>query len=235
MALGLTLALAERIARKAWLEICYGGSEIRTVNLGLHSVTIGSDARLATIYARGAAPVAFRYSLEGGKVKRQDAATYEVTELRPGEPQPVGAVMVTLRTAGTRIAAAARCSPPAVQPPPARPAAVSPAASTALARPLPPAPLPPPVVPRAAASQTSVPRQPAAGGSRSRGAARPSGGHPSASEAGRGEQPGQLPVVRATGSGSSGSAVLHPLRSLSVAIPSLRDDQTTPRLPRRRR
>ena len=33
-ALGLTLALAERIARKAWLEICYGGCEIRTVNLG---------------------------------------------------------------------------------------------------------------------------------------------------------------------------------------------------------
>ncbi len=86
LALGLTLALAERIARKAWLEICYGGCEIRTVNLGPAPVSIGSDARAATIYARGTTPVAFRYSFEAGKVIRQDAATNEVTELRRRAP-----------------------------------------------------------------------------------------------------------------------------------------------------
>ncbi len=125
LALGLTLALAERIARKAWLEICYGGCEIRTVNLGPTPVSIGSDARAATIYARGTPPVAFRYSFEAGKVIRQDAATNELAELRAGEPHSVGAVTVTLRTAATATARAPQPAPVALpsSPPQATPVA----------------------------------------------------------------------------------------------------------------
>ena len=125
LALGLTLALAERIARKAWLEICYGGCEIRTVNLGPTPVSIGSDARAATIYARGTPPVAFRYSFEAGKVIRQDAATNELTELRAGEPHSVGAVTVTLRTAATATARGPQPTPVALpsSPPQAAPVA----------------------------------------------------------------------------------------------------------------
>ncbi len=123
-ALGLTLALAERIARKAWLEICYGGGEIRTVNLGPQAVSIGSDMRAATVYARGLPPVAYRYSFEAGKVTRQDAATNELTELRPDEPQSIGAVTVTLRTADSATVRATGPSAAAQPSPPARPAGV---------------------------------------------------------------------------------------------------------------
>jgi Ca-activated chloride channel family protein len=150
LALGLTLALAERIARKAWLEICYGGSELRTVNLGLEPVSIGSDARISTIYARGALPVAFRYWFKEGKVTRQDAATDQVTELRPGEPESVGAVVVTVRTAGsakattaTTPAATSSASRPAT---PARPVNVAP----------PPLPSPAVSAPQAAARPANV-------------------------------------------------------------------------------
>jgi Ca-activated chloride channel family protein len=152
-ALGLTLALAERIARKAWLEICYGGCEIRTVNLGLQPVSIGSDMHAATVYARGLAPVAYRYSFAAGKVIRQDAATNELTELRPGEPQSVGAVTVTLRTAAW---ATAKASGPSASSQPSLP----PRPTTIAAGPSPA----PPASPPSAVRQPSPPPRPVATG-----------------------------------------------------------------------
>ena len=128
-ALGLTLALAERIARKAWLEICYGGCEIRTVNLGQAPVSIGSGSA-ATVYARGLPPVAYRYSFAAGKVTQQDAATNDLTELLPDEPQSIGAVTVTLRTADSATAGATRPAASAQ-------ASSSPRPSTVAARPPP--------------------------------------------------------------------------------------------------
>jgi len=184
LALGLMLAIAERMARKAWLEICYGGSEIRTVNLGLQPVSIGSDARSATIYARGVAPVAYRYWFKEGKVTRQDATTDQVTELRPGEPESVGAVTVTVRTASTATASTSgpsvptRPTPVAAPPVPGPVAAAPPSRPTSAAPPPvpppawrpppaapPPAPAPvpasPPVTQRASPAKATVPVQPA--------------------------------------------------------------------------
>jgi hypothetical protein len=99
LCLGLMVALAEQVFRKAWLEIRYGGKETRTVNLGPEPVSIGSDTRISMIYARNAPPQAFRYWFRDGKVNRVDAVTGQVTEMRPGEQQAVGAVTVVVCTA----------------------------------------------------------------------------------------------------------------------------------------
>jgi hypothetical protein len=99
LCLGVMVALAEQVFRKAWLEIRYGGNEIRTVNLGPEPVSIGSDTRMSMIYARNAPPQAFRYWFRDGTVNRVDASTGQVTEMRPGEQQAVGAVTVVVCTA----------------------------------------------------------------------------------------------------------------------------------------
>jgi len=160
LALGLMLALAERMARKAWLEVCYGGGEFRTVNLGVEPVSIGSNSRAATIYARGAAPVAYRYWFLDGKVKQEDATTGAVTEVQSGEPISVGALSVTVHTAASATMTAPRTTPSPhkapVAPTPPYPAA---AGTPAVVRPIPPAqtaasaapPPPAPAVPRAPA------------------------------------------------------------------------------------
>ena len=231
LALGLTLALAERIARKAWLEICYGGCEIRTVNLGPTPVSIGSDARAATIYARGTPPVAFRYSFEAGKVVRQDAATNELTELRAGEPHSVGAVTVTLRTAATATARAPQPAPAARPSSPPQVAPVAPRPSPA------PAAVPPPVVPQPASASLGVSAQtkPAFAASSPRpvpsvaaatavaappprpAAAPIPASAPAQKPVPGSHQPGQLPVVRPPGSRSARQALLHSLRFIFVA------------------
>ena len=123
------LALAERMARKAWLEVCYGGGESRTVNLGVEPVSIGSNTPAATIYARGAAPVAYRYWFLEGKIKREDVAAGTVTELRPDESHSIASIVVTVRTAASSTATAPRPAPPprpAPVAPPVRPAPVAP-------------------------------------------------------------------------------------------------------------
>ncbi len=152
LALGLMLALAERIARKAWLEVCYGGGEFRTVNLGVEPVSIGSNTRAATIYARGAAPVAYRYWFLDGKIKREDVVAGTVAELRPDESHAIAAIVVTVRTAASATSPAPRPAPPP------RPAPVAPP------RPPTTAPAPPLVVRPAApvATAASVPAMPPA-------------------------------------------------------------------------
>ena len=61
----------EAAFREAWLEISYG-REMRTVSLGATPVSIGSDHKLSSVYARGAAPVAFRYRIAERKIECED-------------------------------------------------------------------------------------------------------------------------------------------------------------------
>ena len=168
LALGLMLALAERIARKAWLEVCYGGGESRTVNLGVEPVSIGSNTRAATIYARGTAPVAYRYWFLDGKIKREDVTSGTVTEMRPDESHSIESIVVTVRTAASATATApppaapqrpaplAPPRPPAMPSPPlpVRPAPTVPGPS----RPPAPSPPPPAPAPRVEASPAGPPR-----------------------------------------------------------------------------
>jgi hypothetical protein len=100
-AIGLMVAVVEMAFRKAWLEIIYGPREVGTVNLGEAPVSIGSDSRACTVFARGAAPVAFRYRLAGGKILCQDAVTGQSHPVAAGHRQKIGALEIVIR--GTAI------------------------------------------------------------------------------------------------------------------------------------
>jgi hypothetical protein len=106
LGIGLMVAWAERLFRKAWLEVRYGGGEKRDVNLGATAVSIGSDAQLSTVYVGGVPPVAFRYRFEGGRVMCEDATNGHAREMKPGETQAVGRVTVVVCTADTSVAPA---------------------------------------------------------------------------------------------------------------------------------
>lgn len=151
-ALGLMLALAERAFRSAWLEVRYGRSETREVNLGPTPVSIGGDAQRATVYAFKAAPVACRVWLEDGAVIHEDVASGQRRVARPGESWTVGMVQVTLKTSAVARSGPDKL-PPAPPPPPppkvktATTVAPSPASSVSRAQPIQPkAPPPPPAV-----------------------------------------------------------------------------------------
>jgi hypothetical protein len=152
LCIGLMVALVEAMSRSAWLEVQYGPREVGLVNLGPEPVSIGGSARDCTVFAREAAPVALRYWFKNGKVLCEDVATGAVSEAPIGQPRPVGAVTVTVRTA-------AQAAPTATAP--VAPAPVAPVGFTFPAPPRPPAPV---TVnpPRPAAPPAPVPLRPPA-------------------------------------------------------------------------
>jgi Mg-chelatase subunit ChlD len=118
-ALGLLVGLAERAFRSAWLEICYGRSEVRQVNLGDTPITFGSDRQQAMCYVQGAAPLAWRYWLEGNQCFREECQTKKRCEVFPGDEYSVGNITVSLRTSRhSRSVPAVPPRPPAPPPPP---------------------------------------------------------------------------------------------------------------------
>ncbi|HUY32919.1 MAG TPA: vWA domain-containing protein [Pirellulales bacterium] len=96
-AIGAMLAFVEAAFRQAWLEVRYGLKEVITVSLGDKPVRIGSDSRACQVYARGAAPLAFQFRLEEGKVVCVDYATETSAVVEPGDEKTIGAVTVTVR------------------------------------------------------------------------------------------------------------------------------------------
>ncbi len=106
LCVGLMIGVAEVAFRQAWLEVSYGPREIRTVMLGAEGVSIGSKPG-CTILARGAAPVALRYRLTGGKVTCEDATTGKTSEVQPGDRRHVGAVTVVVGAAAQSAASPA--------------------------------------------------------------------------------------------------------------------------------
>jgi len=135
-AIGAVLAFVEAAFRDAWLEVRYGLKELITVSLGDKPVRIGSDGRACQVYARGAAPLAFQYRFEEGKVVRVDYATETSTVVEPGDEKTIGAVTVTVRAsrqvAGAPAGKAVPPPPPRTSPPvavPAPPGTVAPSAT----------------------------------------------------------------------------------------------------------
>ena len=131
--IGLMVAWAEQLFRQAWLEI-WSGPEKRAVNLGAQAVSLGSDSRQCTVYAREAAPVAFRYSLQKGQVICEDVAGGRRREMRPGEEQQIGALTVKV-CSGASVTAA---PPPTLKVAPPPPPQKKVAAQAPSASPLPP-------------------------------------------------------------------------------------------------
>lgn len=152
--IGLMVAIVEAAFRRAWLEVRYGARETIAVNLGPEPVKIGGDNHLCTVWARGAAPVALRYFIRGGKVVCEDTPNRVEEFVREGDSREVGNVTVTVRTGSTaapsgtvpsrRTAAPAlKRSTVTVSPPPApKPLGLDPFEDDPL-----PVPMPPPATP----------------------------------------------------------------------------------------
>lgn len=141
---GLMVALIEAASREFWLEVRYGTRETRNVTLGDSPVTIGSDARNCTVYAREARALAYKYTVVEGSVVCLDYTTEQQTEVPIGDQRVMGAVTATVCSAasGSVPKSAAVASPAAPPPPPGggvRPPAVgnTAAATTPAASPTP--------------------------------------------------------------------------------------------------
>ena len=100
LAIGLMVAIVEAVFREAWLEIKYGANETRNVSLGAEAVSVGGDMNACTVYARNAAPVAFRYRLNQGQITCEDVAGGQATTVQPGHSHAIGNLTVTVKAAG---------------------------------------------------------------------------------------------------------------------------------------
>lgn len=174
-AIGTMLAWVEAAFRQAWLEV-HHGSEVIMVTLGAVPVRVGGDGRACQVYARGARPLAFQYTLKDGQVECVDFATERSSIVAVDSEQTVGGVRVIVRAshgmAGGGLATVKHVSaPPAPRTArasaPAPPDALPPGAKSparTLAAPAPHAPATGPAAPPAA--HPPAPPPPASGGPR---------------------------------------------------------------------
>ncbi|MBA4186799.1 MAG: hypothetical protein C0467_02150 [Planctomycetaceae bacterium] len=161
--IGLMVAIVEAAFRRAWLEVRYGARETITVNLGPEPVKIGGDAKMCTVWARGAAPLALRFFVRDAKVICDDTVMKRESQVAEGFSKEVGNVTVTVRTGTGAVAAPVPASPP---PPPAKAPLSRVSADDdydSLPMPIsPPAPAPKPVTPKPAAPPAPVVAKPVA-------------------------------------------------------------------------
>jgi hypothetical protein len=114
-AIGLMVAVVEAAFRRAWLEVRYGARETITVTLGPEPVKIGGDAKVCTVWARGASPIALRFFIRDGQVICHDVADRRESTVPAGHEKHVGNVTVIVHTS------AATASLPPPRPAPAAP------------------------------------------------------------------------------------------------------------------
>ena len=110
--IGLMVAIVETAFRRAWLEVRFSEREVITVNLGPEPVKVGGDARLCTVWARGAADVALRYWVRDGKVHCEEVPTKREATVGNGDSRAAGNVTVVVRTANTPGGAKGGSPPP---------------------------------------------------------------------------------------------------------------------------
>lgn len=99
--IGLMIVIIESAFREAWLEIHYGPKEIRTVTLGPKPISIGSNSKTCTIYARNATPIAFRYQFTEGQILYEDVSVGTKSRLQPGTRQTIGNLSVVVCAANS--------------------------------------------------------------------------------------------------------------------------------------
>ncbi|MCS6865102.1 MAG: vWA domain-containing protein [Gemmataceae bacterium] len=145
LCIGAMVAVVEAVFRQAWLEVHYGPREVVTVNLGPEPVKIGSDARLCTVWARGAANIALRYFIRNGQVICTDVPTQQESIVHDGDTRIAGNVTIVVHMGtrdrleafpavesparGQRIAPPVKPKPTPAPAPASRPAAPAAAAS----------------------------------------------------------------------------------------------------------
>lgn len=94
--IGLAVAIVEAVFRDHWLEIRYGKGESRRVTLGREPVSIGSDEKRATVFARGAAGLAYRYHVADGRVHCENCETRRTAVVPVGDTKSAGIVTITV-------------------------------------------------------------------------------------------------------------------------------------------
>lgn len=126
-AIGVMLAWVEAAFRQAWLEV-HHGSEVITVSLGAVPVRVGSDGRACQVYARGARPLAYQYTLKDGHVECVDFATEQSSFVAADSEQTVGGVRVIVRASHSMAAGGPAPRNISAPPPPRtqRPSALAP-------------------------------------------------------------------------------------------------------------
>jgi len=118
--IGLMVAIVEAAFRRAWLEVRYGARETITVTLGPEPVKIGGDAKMCTVWARGAAPLALRFFVRDGTVICDDAVMKRESLAADGFSKEVGNVTVTVRTGSGTTNTPPVQTPTAPKPAPAK-------------------------------------------------------------------------------------------------------------------
>lgn len=91
-AMGLSLGLADRLYRKAWLEILWAPKETTTVALGLQPVRIGGGDD--HVYVHGLTPGAMNIVMEGGDIVLTRSSKSGQDILKDGSLISVGSVQV---------------------------------------------------------------------------------------------------------------------------------------------
>jgi hypothetical protein len=97
--IGLMIALAELVFRRWWLEVSFSPREVRTVTLGAVPISVGGNERRVSVFVPGAAPIAFRFSVDQDRVLCEDPVAKTTTEIHPGDQRMLGKVRVTLCSA----------------------------------------------------------------------------------------------------------------------------------------
>jgi Mg-chelatase subunit ChlD len=128
--IGLMVAIVEVAFRRAWLEVRYGSRETIAVNLGPEPIKVGGDAKLCTVWARGAAPLALRFFLRDGKVICDDPVMKRENVVSEGFSKEVGNVTVTVRTGSSAVTSSTPSTPARV------PTQATPTAAGAKAKPV---------------------------------------------------------------------------------------------------
>ncbi|GGA15368.1 vWA domain-containing protein [Okeania sp. KiyG1] len=94
--IGIMIVITEVLFRKAWLEISYGPKEIKTVNLGKETVTVGSNPELCIVYIPDTPSVALKFQFDQGNIFCEDVEAGSKRSVRPGYQIDVGRAKVTV-------------------------------------------------------------------------------------------------------------------------------------------
>lgn len=98
--LGLSLLVADTIAREAWLEVSWSPQEITKVSLGATEVSIGGDYS-DTIYAKNTNKRAIVIAFINGQVSCLETQSSKRTPFRDGSKILIGGITILTRVKGS--------------------------------------------------------------------------------------------------------------------------------------
>jgi Ca-activated chloride channel family protein len=99
-AIGLMIALAEKLAREACLIVHWGPHERTVINLGERPVVLGSsnEAELYLPKEKGFPPISALVTFREGKIEMQNKMTNTNHELKSGNKLQLGDLLVEVRS-----------------------------------------------------------------------------------------------------------------------------------------